>query len=139
MVTNYEINTDKNDSILIADQTAVRIGVLVDNTNVTANENGKKIIKAGTPVGNTTKSALIDRTTVLTTSVTSGSDTQTVTPAPQGIIYRDVDVTDGNAEAVLIVAGAIDVLKVDETTRAKITKPVINALNKITFISGRED
>lgn len=139
MVTVKEFNSNANDSILIADQTAVRIGVLVDNTNVTADGNGRKIIKAGTPVGNTTKSALLDRTTVVTTSVTSGSDTLTVTPTPQGIIYRDVDVTNGNAEAVLIVAGAIDILKVDETTRAKITTPVINALNKITFISGRED
>ena len=127
--TKMDFNSLSDDSILIADQTAVRINVQVDNTGISADANGKKWLKAGTPVGNTSKNALTDRTTVLTT----------VTTAPQGIIYRDVDVTNSPANAVLIVAGTIDMLKIDETTRAKITTDIISALPKITFIAGRED
>lgn len=133
-----EINTNKYDSILIADQTAVRIGVQVDNTNVTAGADGRKWIKAGTPVGNTTTSALTDRDTVLTTSVVSDSSGVTATPNPQGIIYADVDVTTSPANAVLIVAGTVDVLKIDETVRTNLLK-ITDKLPKITFIAGRED
>lgn len=133
-----EINTNKYDSILLADQNSYRIGVQVDNTNVTANSEGKKIIKAGTPVGNASKSALTDRTTVLTTSVISDSSGVTATPEPQGLIYADVDVTDGTATATLIVEGVVDVLKIDETIRTNLLK-ITSKLPKITFIAGRED
>lgn len=132
MVTTKTFDCNDCDSILIADQTAVRINVLVDNTGVSAGTDGRKIIKAGTPVGHASKDALTDRTTVLTTS-SSG------TPTPQGIIYADVDVTDGNGNAVLIVKGAIDILKIDETTRALITSTVKTALPDIKFIAGRAD
>ena len=40
--------------ILIAPELAFTIGCLVGNTGVDADTNGKKIIKAGTPVGGTT-------------------------------------------------------------------------------------
>lgn len=133
-----EINTNKYDSILIADQTAVRIGVQVDNTGITADADGRKWIKAGTPVGNASTSALTDRDTVLTTSVVSDSSGVTATPNPQGIIYADVDVTTSPANAVLIVAGTVDVLKIDETVRTNLLK-ITDKLPKITFIAGRED
>lgn len=138
MVTNQTIDFEEDDSILIADQTAVRIGVQVDNTSVTAGSDGRKIIKAGTPVGNASKSALTDRTTVVTTSVVATSSGVTATPEPQGIIYRDVDVTDSPANAVLIVEGTVDILKIDATVRANLLQ-ITDKLPKITFIAGRED
>lgn len=136
--TKMDFNSLSDDSILIADQTAVRINVQVDNTNITADSNGIKWLKAGTPVGNTTKSALTDRTTVLAKSVVTDSSGVTATPNPQGIIYRDVNVTNSPANAVLIVAGTVDILKIDETIRTDLLK-ITDKLPKITFIAGRED
>ena len=138
MVTEKTIDFNDDDSIIIADQTAVRINVQVDNTSVTAGADGRKIIKAGTPVGNASKSALTDRTTVVTTSVVASSAGVTATPEPQGIIYRDVDVTDSPANAVLIVEGTVDILKINETVRENLLK-ITDKLPKITFIAGRED
>lgn len=138
MVTNKTISFEDCDSILINDKNAFTIGVQVDNTGVTADSEGRKIIKAGTPVGNASKNASIDRTTVLTTSVVSDSSGVTATPEPQGIIYRDVDVTSSPANAVLIVEGTVDVLKIDETVRTNLLK-IIDKLPKINLFSGRED
>lgn len=81
---------------------------------------------------------MTDRDTVLTTSVVSDSSGVTATPNPQGIIYADVDVTTSPANAVLIVAGTVDVLKIDETVRTNLLK-ITDKLPKITFIAGRED
>lgn len=132
MITTKKISMGAYDSILVADQKAFRISAQVDNTNVSADENGRKIIKAGTPVGNTSNKILEKRDTVLTTSVENS-------PEAQGIIYADVDVTDGNNTASLIIEGVIDILKIDETTRAKITETVKTSLPKITFFKGRAD
>ena len=128
--------SDEHDSILLADQLAFRVGIQLGNTNVTANAEGRKIVKAGTPVGNASKSVLEDRDAVMTVSVTTGG---TTSPAPQGIIYRDVDVTDGTTDAVLIVQGVVDLLKMDETVQAMLTDGVKTALPKITFVKGRAD
>lgn len=132
MITTKKISMSAYDSILVSDDNSFRISVQVDNTNVSADENGRKIIKAGTPVGNTSNKVLEKRDTVLTTSVENA-------PAAQGIIYADVDVTDGNNTASLIIEGVIDILKIDETTRAKITEAVKTSLPKITFFNGRAD
>ena len=129
MVTTKVFTSDEHDSILLNDQTAFRIGVQVDATGVVANDEGRKILKAGTPLGGSA-SALEDNDDVVLTTSDS---------APQGILYRDVDVTAGQANAVMIVSGVVDVLKMDTTVQAMITADIKTALPKITFFYGRKD
>ena len=102
-----------------------QIGVQVGNTGVTANAEGKKIIHAGTPVGATT-SVLKVRNTVLT--VTNSSETGA---NAQGVLRHDVDVTNGNANATLIVRG-----EVDSSKCPTIADEAAEALTHIIFVNG---
>lgn len=116
----------KGKYILISPETAETIGCQVGNTGMTADSNGKKIIKAGTPVGGTT-SVFENRQTVL-----SVTNTSTDGANAQGVVLHDVDVTDGNANATLVVRGMIDLLKLDVTPVAEAK----TALDKIIFMKG---
>lgn len=113
-------------NILIAPELANTIGCIVGNAGVSADSEGRKIIKAGTPVGGTVD-VLIERQTVLT--VTNSADSGA---NAQGVILHDVDVTAGNANATLVVSGVVDVAKLGvEVAAAAKTK-----LAKITFQKG---
>ena len=112
---------DKN--ILIAPELAFTIGCVVGNAGVVVNEEGKKIIKAGTPVGNAT-SVLKNRQTVLTTEGNA-----------QGVVLHDIDVTAGNANATLVVSGYVDLLKLDADVVEKV-ETAEATLTKITFMKG---
>ena len=115
---------DKN--ILIAPELAHTVGCIVGNTGVEANSEGRKIVKAGTPVGGTVD-VLIERQTVLTTCNTAENGAKA-----QGLLLHDVDVTEGNANATLIVAGVVDTAKLDVT----IVDAAKNALTKIILQKG---
>ena len=111
-------------TILIAPELAFTIPVQVTNTGVTADADGKKIIKAGTPIGGSTN-VLENRNTVLV--VANGS-------TAQGVILHDVDVTAGQENATMVVAGYVDLNKI-----AVADQPVADAkeaLTKITFMKG---
>lgn len=125
-VKTQTIVADKN--ILIAPELAMTIGCIVANTGVTADSNGRKIIKAGTPVGGTTN-VLENRQTVLTTANTSSTGANA-----QGVVLHDVDVTDGNANATLVIEGTIDLLKLDASLT--IAEAAKTALTKINFMKG---
>lgn len=129
----YDVSAEN--SIIVADQLSFRAGVQLDNQNVVADADGKKFIKAGTPVGSAVD-PLLTRTTVVTKCVTSEG---AVSPIPRGLIYKTVDVTTGTVDAVLITEGVIDFAKIDTDTQALITDAVKNALPKIRFINGRKD
>lgn len=123
MVKTSTIGAPAKD-VLLNKHNAHEIGVQVSNTGVSTVD-GKKIIPAGTPLGGTT-SALEDRDTVL--SVTNSSSTGA---NAQGILRYDVDVTNGNATATLIVMGVIDSSKcptIDSTVKT--------ALKHIIFQNG---
>lgn len=111
--------------VLLNPDNAFEIGVQVGNTGVSEDSNGKKIIKAGTPVGGATN-VLKTRNTVLvvTNSTSDGSKAQ-------GVLRHDVDVTSGNANATLIVRGEVDSSKcptIDATAET--------ALKHIIFVNG---
>lgn len=110
--------------VLLNKRNAHEIGVQVSNTGV-ATTNGKKIIPAGTPLGGAT-SALEDRKAVL--SVTNSSSTGSTS---QGILRYDVDVTNGNATATLIVMGVVDSSKCPT-----LDPSVKTALTHIVFQNG---
>ena len=109
--------------ILLASPQPFTIPVVVSNTGVNA-VNGRKILKAGSPVGAET-SVLETRNTklVLTTTLTA---TQA-----QGVLRHDIDVTNGDANAELIVFGIVDSSKCPE-----IAEEIKKALTHIIFVNG---
>lgn len=120
-------NYSNEKQILIAPELAFTIGCLVGNTGVDADSNGKKIIKAGTPVGGTT-SVLTNRQTVLTKGASNA----------QGVVLHDVDVTDGDGRATLVVAGYVDLYKLDSDV-VSIVSDATATLSKITFLNGSKN
>ena len=111
--------------VLLNPDNAFEIGVQVGNTGVSADSNGRKIIKAGTPVGGTV-SALETRNTVLSVTNTSSNGANA-----QGVLRHDVDVTNGNANATMIVRG-----EVDSSKCPTIVAEAKTALTHIIFVNG---
>lgn len=110
--------------ILIANNSyMVTLGAQVTNTGVSADDEGKKILKAGTPLaGDITK-----RGTAFTK--TNGS-------SAVAVLMHDVDVTAGAENATIILAGCVDLLKLDTATKALVTSDVVSALPRIIFVEG---
>lgn len=108
--------------ILIAeDSYKVTLGAVISATGA-VEVNGKKIIKAGTPVAGDLK----DRTTAFAKNVT----------APNAVVLHDVDVTDGENNGTIVVAGAIDLNRLDADVVSSISAEVETALNKIIFFKS---
>ena len=120
-VKSLEFGNDKQ--ILVAPELAFTIGCLVTNTGISANAEGKKIIKAGTPVGG--GDVLVNRQTVLAQN----------TESPVGVLLHDVDVTAGQENATLVVEGIVDIEKLDADVKGLVETAKAN-LTKVTFISG---
>ena len=89
-------------TILVDPLNSTAVSIEVANTGVTADSEGKKIIKAGTPV----YGSLRARNTAFTISGEAGAK-------PAGVILHDVDVTDGKKNSQIVIFGTIDVSKVD--------------------------
>lgn len=128
-------------TILIAPELAFSLSCKVANTGVEAGEDGKKIVKAGTPLAG----SLLERDTEFTVfTVTSDEDVSTVgegeeTPVvgeeetPVGILLHDVDVTAGTANAQVVVFGFVDVSKLDEDVAGTLLSAAAD-LPKITLV-----
>lgn len=110
--------------ILIAnDSYMVTLPAQVTNTGVDADANGRKILRAGTPLaGDITK-----RDTAFT---------KTNSNTARAILMHDVDVTAGAENATIILAGCVDLLKLDSATQALITSNVKGAIPNIIFVEG---
>lgn len=105
-------------------QTTVAVGIVVAQAVVaSADANGKKIAKAGTP--------LHGDLTARTTAFVSADDN---TKPAVGVLLHDVDLTAGAANATLMIGGWVDLKKVDATTAALITATRKSELNMIGFI-----
>lgn len=114
-------------TILVDEQNSTSFSCVVSNDGVTADSNGKKIIKAGTPVSG----SLLARNTAF--KVASSSGTPAVSNAI-GIILHDVDVTKGNANSQVVVFGFIDISKLESSVVTMITDEVKSALKMIQFV-----
>ena len=122
--TEYSNETD----ILIAPELAFAIPVIVTNASVTADSEGKKIIKAGTPLYASTD-IFMNRQTKMTTVSTSNK--------AYGVARWDIDVTGGDTNATLLVAGYVDYLKLDSTVQTAVDTAK-TSLTRILFLKGRE-
>lgn len=108
--------------ILFCTEPQVSVGITVSDSGVIANSEGKKIVKAGTPLtGN-----LEARSTEFTAAGASDA---------VGVLLHDVDVTEGAENGTLLIFGFVNLNRLDSSTAALITSDVKTALKaKITFI-----
>lgn len=105
-------------TILVDEMNSTALSCVVANTGVEADDNGRKIIKAGTPVSGD----LTERNTPFTVDSTGTN--------PVGVILHDVDVTEGNANSQVVIFGFIDISKLDDDVVGIITA----AAPKLTMI-----
>lgn len=112
--------------ILFCKEGYVGVGVVVDTTAGTKDDaTGRTIVKAGTPL----TGDLTARATAFTKASTGASSNVV------GVLYRDLDVTDGDANATLMIAGYVNIDRLDSTVQAMITNDVKTALKgNITFL-----
>ena len=107
--------------ILFNVQNQMSVGIkLAKNFSGAVTENGRKIVKAGTP--------LSGDLTARGTAFVAAADTSA--PAV-GILLHDVDVTDADANATLLIWGFVNLSRVDSTTSSKITA------NRKTELAGK--
>lgn len=111
--------------ILIAnDSYMVTLPGIIKATGVTAGTDGRKVVKAGTPVyGDIEK-----RDTGFTISGAAGAN-------PVAVVMHDVDVTAGDENGTIVIAGCVDLLKLDTSVRTAISSVKAN-LPRIIFVEG---
>lgn len=98
--------------ILFNVQNQMSVGIkLAKNFADAVTENGRKIVKAGTPLNGDL--------TARGTAFVAAKDTSN--PAV-GILLHDVDVTDADANATLLIWGFVNLSRVNSTTAALITE-----------------
>lgn len=134
-----EVFTNDTTDILIAPELAFAIPCIVTNTGVTANSEGKKIIKAGTPITFASDVFSANReakgSAYLATASTTG-------PAVYGYARWDIDVTGGDTNATLLVDGYVDLLKLDSAIQTLVVTTLTADTNtatkaRVRFIKGR--
>lgn len=96
----------------------VALAVTVDDTGITADANGKKIVPAGTILGG----GFIDDDTAKAVKANDGT--------AEGVLFNDTDVTYGPASGAAIIHGFIATDKLPEAP----TGEAKTALKQITFI-----
>ena len=109
--------------ILFNVQNQMSVGVkIAKNFAGAVTENGRKIVKAGTP--------LTGDLTVRDTAFTAAGADNAV-----GVLLHDVDVTDNDANCSLLIWGFVNLNRIDNTTAAKINASVKTALaGKVWFL-----
>jgi len=136
---NYTSTTD----IRLSTKLYYGLPAIITNDGVSTDDNGRKIIKAGTPVGGVT-SFLDDETAKLSLYTApaasssdsgsgSGSTSTTTTPTVQGIVLHDTDVTAGDTSTTVMILGIVGLKMVDDETQALLTADIQAALPHILF------
>lgn len=122
MVKKEEYGTDKH--ILIANNSyMVTLPAVILQQGSIEDIYGKRIIKAGTPLsGNIKKRQL-------------GFKELGLEETPSCILLHDVDVTDGDSNGTIVIAGVVDLLKLDEGVVSKIQANETK-LPRIIFVEG---
>lgn len=99
----------------------VSIGVVVNDTGVTANSEGKKILKAGMPL----KGDITERDTAFTTTAAADA---------AGILLHDVDVTNGEANGTMLVHGFVNLDRLEEDVVTALTATVTGSIPMVKFL-----
>lgn len=114
--------------ILFCTDPQVSVGVIVDDADVSAGDDGRKVVKAGTPL----YGDLLDRSTPFTIEAPAVGVGE-ATPDPVGVLLHDVDVTDGDENGTLLIFGFVNINRLDEATATAIQ--AVN-LRGVTVLEG---
>lgn len=111
----------------------VAIDVMVSDEGITADENGRKIVPAGTIVGGKAAPTLKDPAQEVVEKNTTGVATGEAGSAvdAEGVLLNDVDVTYGLAGGAMLIHGYVDATKIPDVPVAE----AIVALKQISFIN----
>lgn len=119
--TDYSNSTE----ILAFPDHYVALSVTIDDTGITANADGKKIVPAGTILGG---GFLTDGTQKAVKATTSGAP---AVSNAEGVLLHDVDVTYGPAPGAAVIHGFASQSKLPTAATAE----EIAALKQITFLA----
>ena len=110
--------------ILFGTAPMMSVGVVVSSSGITANSEGRKIVKAGTPL----VGSLEARNTAFTVA---GSDASDIA----GVLLHDVDVTSGNNNGTLLIFGFVNLNNLDSDVNDLLTSNAKKLLSgKVTFL-----
>lgn len=96
--------------ILFNVQNQMSVSILVDKSMASVTVDGRKVVKAGTPLSGD----LTARGTAFKAAV------DTTAPAV-GVLLHDVDITDNNANGTLLIWGFVNLDRLDSATAGLIT------------------
>lgn len=96
--------------ILFNVQNQMSVPILVDKTMASVTVDGRKVVKAGTPLNGD-----------LTARGTAFKAAADSTAPAVGVLLHDVDITDNNANGTLLIWGFVNLDRLDSATAAKIT------------------
>ena len=123
MADKYTVQNE----IRVAPELSFGMPALIDGSAVAADANGKKIIKAGTPVGAATN--FLQDATVKLAPFTGDKGT-----TAQGITAFDVDVTSGQGSVTVYTQGIFNLNRMDPAVQTQLTDVVQAGFTKMTFL-----
>ena len=104
--------------ILFNVQNQMSVGIkLAKNFAGAVTENGRKVVKAGTPLSGD----LTARGTAFVAAADGSTGSAGDGKPAVGVLLHDVDVTDADANATLLIWGFVNLSRVDSTTATLIT------------------
>ena len=116
--------------ILFYTDPQVSVGIQVTNTGISADDDGKKILKAGTPLAG----SLEARGTAFVKATTTTAEGVSTSDAV-GVLLHDVDVTAGAENATMLIFGFVDLNKLTTATASLIDAATKAALKGgVTFL-----
>lgn len=121
-----------NQSALIAPDQAIGLPGTLDSSVVTAGTDGKKVVKAGTPVGATVDWLTTDQSTAVTKlSEFTAADGEIFA----GVVADDVDLTAGDKEATILFANVYLRQKLLDTTVVAALQAVAGKTTGVTLVN----
>lgn len=116
--------TPKDILYILDDYTAITVNVSA--TGISAGDDGRKIVPAGTVIG-----GVLEDPTQSAVIAEGGSSEGAV--AAEGVLMHDVDVTAGDALGTMIIRGVLDGTKLpaDITADQKATLPMITVVGTV--------
>ena len=110
-------------TILVDELNSTAVSCMITNASVGADESGRKIVKAGTPLTGDLK----NRATAFSVAASAEN--------VAGIAMHDVDVTSGTANGAVLIFGTVDWSKLDASVQELLTSDITAALKMIQFIA----
>ena len=121
-----------NQSALIAPDQAIGLPGTLDSSVVTAGTDGKKVVKAGTPVGATVDWLTTDQSTAVTKLAEfTAADGEIFA----GVVADDVDLTAGDKEATILFANVYLRQKLLDTTVVAALQAVAGKTTGVTLVN----